>query len=200
MLSTLRTFASLICHTYTNQHKCPKYHTANKPRYCDVAVGLQVYFMYLLRNRRWKSLRIVSLMNLCSFFGSLRAWFLKMTSSSHLFLTLKDPEAPWIAVSRGLPFASSAFLTAAAAFSSSACFLAASSARSFLIRSSSFMSSSVSSSSSSESSSSSSSRSSAESSASIAFGCSLCSALLSFLLAPSKSFKSSSPPRPLFLT
>lgn len=42
------------------------------------------YFIYLFKNLRWKSFRIVSLMNRFAVLSSPRAWFLKMTSSSHL--------------------------------------------------------------------------------------------------------------------
>ena len=43
------------------------------------------HLMYFVKNLRWKSFRTVSLMNRrASFFGS-RDWFLKTTSSSHLF-------------------------------------------------------------------------------------------------------------------
>jgi hypothetical protein len=43
--------------------------------------------MYLCRNLRWKSLRMVSLMNRFGVLVSPRAWFLNTTSSSHLQTT-----------------------------------------------------------------------------------------------------------------
>lgn len=45
---------------------------------------IHYYFMYLFKNFRWKSFRIVSLMKRLAGLSSPRAWFLKTTSSSHL--------------------------------------------------------------------------------------------------------------------
>mmetsp|Transcript_17550 Transcript_17550/g.30114 ORF Transcript_17550/g.30114 Transcript_17550/m.30114 type:complete len:209 (-) Transcript_17550:143-769(-) len=91
--------------------------------------------MYRVRKRLWKSDLIVSLMKRLTAFGSLRAWFLNTTSSSHLRFMLKLTSCP--RPKSGLPVINSFSFSLASSAACSFAFLRASSARSFLMRSNS---------------------------------------------------------------
>ena len=95
------------------------------------------YLMYLLRNLLWKSLRMVSLINLLPTTGSSRDWFRKTTSSSHRRFVLKSPAPPEAKSNNGLPDAISSSCASRLARASFSALILASSARSALIRSSS---------------------------------------------------------------
>ena len=93
--------------------------------------------MYLLRNLLWKSLRMVSLINLLPTTGSSRDWLRKTTSSSHRRFVLKSPAPPEAKSNNGLPEAISSSCASRFASASFSALILASSARSALIRSSS---------------------------------------------------------------
>ena len=104
------------------------------PLFLTAALSLQQsYLMYLVRKRLWKSFLMVSLMNRFWALGSPLAWFLKTTSSSQRLVIWKD--GAWF--KRGFPRATSSRNCDSFSASSSLRFLAASSARSLFILSSS---------------------------------------------------------------
>ena len=57
-----------------------------KKKLCPVVFIQYAQWMYFDKNLRWKSLRMVSLMNRFFSSGASRAWFLNTTSSSHLIV------------------------------------------------------------------------------------------------------------------
>jgi hypothetical protein len=104
------------------------------------------YLMNFLRKERWKSLRMVSLMNRFLCCGSSRVWFRNTTSSFQRLLILAEFSSMWV---RGFLLIAESRFKRASSSASSATFRACAASRSSRMRASSACSSASSSSSSS---------------------------------------------------